>query len=131
MSKNDPLAALISSDAKATDRKKLTELLQPYMVIDQDSQEFGFHAAFHELDGNDTKLEMLLAGAKARALFFNLQDGLLPGEITTMGIMPEGSAKTSLRRLLGDHRIKKDKEGRYFLPAHRIPDLIKRLNTTE
>ncbi len=131
MSKNDPLAALISSDAKATDRKKLAELLQPYMVIDQDSQEFGFHAAFHELDSNDTKLEMLLAGAKARALFFSVADGLLSGEVIATGIMPEGSTKTSLKRLFDSHKIKKDKEGRYFLPVHRIPELIKRLNITE
>lgn len=124
---DDPLAALISSDAKATDRKMLAELLGPYMVIDRDSKEFSFHPALHEVSANDTKVEILLAGAKARALYFGLPDGLPPGEVIASGLMPEGSVKTSLKRLFDSHKIKKDKEGRYFLPAHRIPELIKRL----
>ncbi len=125
---NDPLASLISSDAKATDRKKLAELVGPYMVIDQDSREFSFHSTLHDVDGNDTKIEILLAGAKARALYFDMADGLLAGEVQAAGLMPEGSVKTSLKKLFDSHRIKKDKEGRYFLPAHRIQELIKKLN---
>lgn len=125
---NDPLAALISSDAQATDRKKLVELVGPYMVIDQESKEFSFHPALHEVSGNDAKIEILLAGAKARALYFELPDGLAPGEIMAAGLMPDGSVKTSLKKLFDSHRIKKDKEGRYFLPAHRIQELIKKLN---
>lgn len=125
---NDPLASLISSDAKATDRKKLAELVGPYMVIDQDSREFSFHSTLHDVDGNDTKIEILLAGAKARALYFDMTDGLLAGEVQAAGLMPEGSVKTSLKKLFDSHRIKKDKEGRYFLPAHRIQELIKKLN---
>ena len=128
---NDPLASLISSDAKATDRKKLAALLGPYMVIDQDSKEFSFHSALHDVDGNETKIEVLLAGAKARALYFNLSDGLLPGEVIAAGLMPEGSTKTSLKKLFDSHKIKKDKDGRYFLPAHRIQELIKKLNNKE
>jgi hypothetical protein len=128
---NDPLAALISRDAKATDRKKLAELLGPYMVIDQDSKEFSFHSGLHDIDDNETKIEILLAGAKARALYFNLPDGLLPGEVIAAGLMPEGSVKTSLKRLFDKHKIKKDKEKRYFLPAHRIAELIKKLNSQQ
>ncbi|OHA54149.1 MAG: hypothetical protein A2991_02645 [Candidatus Terrybacteria bacterium RIFCSPLOWO2_01_FULL_58_14] len=126
---NDPLASLISSNAKATDRKKLAELLKPYMVIDQDSKEFSFHSALYDVDGNDTKIEILLAGARARALFFNLPDGLSPGEVIVAGLMPEGSVKTSLKKLFDSHKIKKDKEGRYLLPAHRIQELIKKLGS--
>ena|SRR5713226_5303840 len=107
--KDDPLAALISSDAKATDRKKLAELLAPYMVIDQDSKEFGFHPQFHDITGNDRKIEIVLAGAKARSLYFKLPDGLLPGEVIAAGLMPVGSVKTSLKRLFDNHKIKKDK----------------------
>jgi hypothetical protein len=128
---NDPLASLISSDAKATDRKKLAELVGPYMVIDQDSREFSFHPALQDVGGNDAKIEILLAGAKARALFFEMPDGLLPGEIIAAGLMPEGSVKTSLKRLFDSHQIKKDKQGRYFLPAHRIQDLVKKLNSVK
>jgi hypothetical protein len=125
---NDPLASLISNDAQATDRKKLAELLVPYIVIDQDSKEFGFLQAFHDVVGNDTKIELLLAGAKARALYFNMEDGLLPGEIIAASLMPEGSAKTSVKKLFDKHQIKKNKEGRYFLPAHRVTDIIKKIS---
>jgi hypothetical protein len=127
MAKNtDPLASLISTDSKSTDRKKLADLLLSYVIIDQDTKEFGFHQAFHDLVGNDTKIELLLAGAKARALYFDMADGLLPAEIMSAGLMPEGSVKTSLKKLFDKHQIKKDKEGRYFLPAHRITDIIKK-----
>lgn len=132
MSKNnDPLDSLISSDAKATDRKKLAELLGPYMVIDQDSREFSFHTPLHDLSGNDVKLELLLAGAKARALYFDMPDGLLPGEIISVGLMPEGSVKSTLKKLYDGHKIKKDRDGRYLLPAHRIQEVIKKLSSTK
>lgn len=129
MSKNsDPLAVLISNDTKATDREKLAELLMPYIVFDEKSKEFSFHPAIYDVGGNGTKIEILLAGAKARALYFELQDGLLPGEIIATGIMPEGSVKSSLKRLFDHYRVKRDKDGRYFLPAHRIQDLAKKLS---
>ena len=127
--KTDPLAALISSDAKAVDRAQLAELLGPFMVIDQNSKDFGFLPALREVDGNGTKIEILLAGAKARALYFNLPDGLLPMEIIAAGLMPEGSVKTSLKKLFDAHVVNKDKKGRYFLPAHHVADLFKRLNS--
>jgi hypothetical protein len=128
---NDPLASLVSNDSRATDRKKLADLLLSYVVIDQGSKEFGFHQAFHDIGANDIKIELLLAATKARALYFNMVDGLLPGEIMSAGIMPEGSVKTSLKKLFDKHQIKKDKEGRYFLPAHRITDLINKTKTKE
>ncbi|MDE2230338.1 MAG: hypothetical protein KGL11_15025 [Alphaproteobacteria bacterium] len=125
--KDDPLASLISSDARATDRRKLAELLAPYIVIDQDSREFGFLPALHEIGGNENKLEVLLAGAKARALYFGVADGLGPADIVASGLMPPGSVKSGLKRLFDSHKIKKDKDGRYILPTHRIADLIKKL----
>ena len=45
--------------------------------------------------------------------------------------MPEGSVKTSLKRLLDSYKIKRDKEGRYFLPAHRVPDLMKNIKANK
>ncbi|EKD49758.1 MAG: hypothetical protein ACD_63C00056G0004, partial [uncultured bacterium] len=36
---------------------------------------------------------------------------------------------TSLKKLFDSHKIKKDKEGRYLLPAHRIQELIKKLGS--
>jgi hypothetical protein len=123
----DPLAALISSDAKAADRTKLAELLTPYLVIDEETKEFGLLGDFSELKDNGAKIEVLLAGAKARSLYFSLPDGLTPSEIMAAGIMAVGSVKSTLKRLFDNHLIKKDKEGRYYIPAHRIAEIAKNL----
>lgn len=129
MEKKDPLAVLVSSDAKSTDRQKLAELLAPYMVIDQDTKGFGFTSSFDDLQGNKTKVEVLLAGAKARSLLFGDPDGMLPAEVLATRIMAEGSMKSSLKRLFDGRKIKKDKDGRYSFPAHRVPELTKRLTS--
>jgi len=124
----DPLASLFTSDAKAIDRQKLAELLKPFVVIDESSKELSFHEAFNALKGNASKIEIILAATKARALFFNEVDGLPPGDIIALGVLAEGSVKTSLKKLFDNHKIKKDKDGRYFIPAYRIPELAKQFN---
>lgn len=123
----DPLEALISNDARTTDRKKLADLLAPYLVIDRETNEFGFNESFDDLKGNDLKIELLLAGAKARSLLFDLADGLSPSEIIATGIMAEGSVKTSLKRLFDKRKLRKDKDGRYVLPSHRVSELAQSL----
>lgn len=124
----DPLASLFTSDAKAIDRQKLAELLKPFVIIDESSKEFSFHDAFNALRSNTQKIEIILAATKARALFFNEVDGLPPGGIIALSIMPEGSVKTSLKKLFDSHKIKKDDGGRYFIPAYRISELVKQFN---
>ncbi len=124
----DPLASLFTSDAKAIDRQKLAELLEPFVIIDEGSKEFSFHDTFNSLKTNMQKIEIILSAAKARALFFNEVDGLSPGDIITLGVMPEGSVKTSLKKLFDRHKIKKDKDGRYFIPSYRISELVKQFN---
>ncbi len=128
INQKDPLASLFINDAKAIDRQKLAELLKPFVIIDEGSKEFGFHDAFNTLKNNMHKMEIVLCAVKARSLFFNEIDGLPPGDIIELGIMPEGSVKTSLKKLFDDRKIKKDKEGRYFIPAYRISELIKQFN---
>jgi hypothetical protein len=125
---NDPLMALVSSDSKAADRKKLADLVLPFLVIDHESKEFGFNSSFDELNGNELKLELLLAGAKARSLLFSVPDGLTPSEIISTGVMPEGSVKSSLKRLFDARKIRRDSDGRYVLPAHRIGELSNRVS---
>ncbi len=125
----DPLAGLVSADGKATDRQKLYELVSPFIKLDPESKGFSFLGAFSDISNNMSKLEMLLAGAKARALYFEMPDGLQPGEIIALGVMAEGSVKGSLKKLFDTHKIKKDKEGRYFVPAYRILELTKQFNS--
>lgn len=122
MKNDDPLKALVSSDATATDHKQLAELVTPYAVIDEKTKEFSFLPAFTELD-NRRKIEIVLAAAKARHLLFDVEDGLSPNDIIALSIMPDGSVKTSLRGLLSDHKIKKDKDGHYYLPSYRISEV--------
>lgn len=126
--KRDPLASLFTNDAKAVDRQQLATLVVPFLSIDQNSREFGVLPTFSSIDSNSAKIEILLAAAKARALYLNEPDGLLPGEIIATGIMPVGSFKSSLKKLFDAHKIKKDKENRYYLPSYRIPELIKQFS---
>jgi len=125
---NDPLASLLTNDARAIDRQKLAELLQPFVVIDESSKEFSFHDKFNALKKNAQKIEIILAAAKARALVFNEPDGLIQKELVGLSVMAEGSIKSTLKRLYDSHKIKKDKEGRYFVPAYRISELVKQFN---
>jgi hypothetical protein len=74
---------------------------------------------------------MLLAAAKARALYLKKPDGLLPAQIIEMGVMAVGSVKSSLKKLADSHKLKKDKEGRYFLPSYRIAELIKQFTSAD
>lgn len=124
---DDPLSELVTSDSKATDRRKLADLLKPFVEIDGTTKEFSFLAQFDELENNDEKIELVLAAAKARALIFNAEDGMLPKEIIELGVMPAGSVKTSIRRLQGEHKIKKNKSERYVLPPYRVPEMLKKL----
>lgn len=124
---NDPLAALFTDDAKAVDRKQLAAVVAPYISIDKETKEFGFLPAFSELENNMLKIEILLSAAKARSMYLSQPDGLLPVEIIATGIMAVGSVKSSLKSLFDGHKINKDKNGRYFLPAYRVPELVKRV----
>jgi hypothetical protein len=126
--KNDPLASLFTDDAQAINREQLALLLSPFLSIDRESNELVFKADFNKIKGNDSKIEILLAGAKARSLFLNLPDGLLPKEIIATSILPIGSIKSSLKNLSDNHKIKKDKEGRYSVPTYRISELSKQFN---
>ena len=119
----DPLASLIGS-GKENERQKLAELLAPFVIIDEGSKEFYFKDAFTKVDNNAIKIELLLAAARARSLYFNEPDGLTAQEIIILSIMPEGSVKTTLRKLFSiEHKIKQSGK-RYLLPSYRIPEII-------
>lgn len=126
--KKDPLASLFINNARAVDRQQLKALVTPFLSIDQNSREFATLPAFWKIDGNTAKIEIMLAAAKARALYLNEPEGLLPGEIIATEIMAVGSVKSSIKKLFDEHKIKQDKEGRYFIPSYRIPELIKQFS---
>lgn len=118
----DPLSSLIGS-GKENERQRLAELLAPFVIIDEDSKEFYFKDAFTQIDNNALKIELLLAAAKARSLYFNEQDGLTAQDIIILSIMPEGSVKTTLRKLFSiEHKIKQ-KDKKYIMPSYRIEEI--------
>jgi len=123
----DPLASLFTDDAKATNREQLASLVVPFIKLVKDSKEFEFLPAFSKLKDNPSKIEILLAAVKARALFLNEPDGLAPSEIIATQILPEGSVKSAVKGLFDGHKIKKDKDGKkYILPPYRIPELTEK-----
>lgn len=123
MANEDPLKILISNDALAINRKQVADFLHSYTSIDGISKQLIFLPNFMDLS-NINKIEIILLASKARALVFELADGMTPGEIIALDVMPVGSAKSSVKNLFDSKRIKKDKVGRYFLPGYRINELI-------
>lgn len=122
----DPLSKLVSDDFKAEDRKKLADILLPFVIIDNDTQRPNFKESFYKIENNNDKLELILITEKARALFFEKgeNEGLRPTDIISLEIIPEGSVKTGLKRLFDSGKIKKKKSGEYFLPNYRLPELF-------
>lgn len=127
---NDPLKSLLVGDIKNIDRQRLANLVGPFVAIDQNTRELGFHEKFQELSKNSSKVEIILSAAKARALLFDQPDGMTQKEIVDLGVIPEGSAKSTIFRLVRSYKIKKDSEDRYFIPNHRISSLMEEYNTT-
>jgi hypothetical protein len=124
----DPLQSLLAEDIKSLDRSRLAEFLQPYVQFDKNSGDVNFLPGFDSIVTNDSKMEVILSASKAKSLLFeNEPDGLTPGNIISMEVMPAGSVKSSLKKLYDDRKIKKDINGRYVLPNYRISDVIERL----
>jgi hypothetical protein len=127
----DPLNQLLTDDGGATDREQLATLVTPFIRLVKDSEEFEFLPAFSKLD-NASKVTLLLAASKARALLFNLPEGLASSEIIATQVMAEGSSKSAIKALFDGHKIKKDKAGKkYILPSYRISELVEKFTKTK
>lgn len=128
MNEDDPLRKLISSNTREIDRKKLAELLDPFVVFDEATHEMGFKTGFGKLQDNVSKLEVILIGEKAKALIFDEknEEGLASGEIIALEVMPEGSVKSTLKKLFDEKRILKDKKGKYYLPSYKLDELFQK-----
>lgn len=125
----NPLDVLLTDDA-STNLEQLATLVKPFIKIVRDSKEFEFLTAFSKLD-NNSKIEILLAASKARALLFDEAEGLAPSEVIAMQVMTEGSTKSAIKSLFDSRKIKKDKEDKkYVLPPYRIPELVEKINKT-
>lgn len=124
----DPLAALLADDTRTIDRNRLAVFLAPYVQFDRTTKDIGLLDAFNTIIPNDAKIEVILMASKARFLILDTPEGLSPSELIKMDIMPEGSVKSSLKKLYDGRKIKKEpSSGKYFIPNYRIDDVTERL----
>jgi len=125
MNQDDPLKKLIVSNSKDIDRQKMADILDPYVGFDETSQIMNFKEEFRTLGTNVDKLEMVLLADKARSLYFqDRKEGLSQSEILALEIMPEGSVKSTLKKLADPRKILKNAEGKYYIPTYRLGELF-------
>lgn len=129
----DPLEQLLSDDFKAEDRERLATLLLNYIIFDKESKQVHFKDTFHNLDNNSDKMELVFLTEKARALLFEngKNEGLGQSDIIAFDILPIGSVKTTLKKLFDTGKIKKNQQGKYFLPSYRLNELFAKYSTKE
>lgn len=120
---NDPLLSLVSDDASSLDREKIASFLKPFITFDKETKEIVFSSQFRELKDNMKKIEIVLLASKVKSLIFEEEEGLLPKEIIFLEIMPLGSAKTAIKKLSDNGRIKKNGK-KYYLPNYHITKII-------
>lgn len=128
---NDPLQELLADDAQSIDRNRLATFLKPFVRFDKASKEPHFLVGYESIVSNDAKIEVVLLASKARSLIFGEPEGLSPVEIIKLDIMPEGSVKSSIKKLSDGRKIKKDATGKYSVPNYRINDITERVRAKE
>lgn len=126
----DPLADLFSDDVKAIDRGTVAAALKSYIILDRTTNAIAVLPAFEKVNGNAEKIEIILMASKALSLLVDDQrDGMTQGDITTMDIMPEGSVKSTLKKLFDSKKIKKNTvDSSYYIPNYRINEVVEKLN---
>lgn len=126
MDLNDPLSKLVVKDLNEIDRQKLADLLGPFTYFDETGETIKFKDKFHELGTNAEKLEIILLADKARILIFkgNRNEGMSQTDILKLEAMPDGSVKTTIKRLSDSRQISKNPDGKYFIPGYKLNELI-------
>jgi hypothetical protein len=126
----DPLADLFSDDVKSIDRGTIAAALKPYIILDRNTGAIAVLPAFEKVNGNAEKIEIILMASKALSLLIEGQrDGMTQGQITAMDIMPEGSVKSTLKKLFDSKKTKKNSDDSgYYIPNYRINEVLDRLN---
>lgn len=125
---NDPLLSLISSDAASLNREKIAAFLKPYISFDKTTKDIILGQQFRLLKDNPKKVEILFLASKVKSLIFNEEEGFLPKELITLEIMPEGSVKGTIKKLSDDSKIKKNTNGKYYLPNYRVNEVMDTTN---
>lgn len=122
----DPLNQLLGEDVQSIDRNRLATFLSPYVRFEKLTKDMHFLVEFESIVSNDAKIEVILLAAKAKSLLFDEPDGLAPSQIIALEVMPAGSVKSSLKKLSDARKIKKDSQGRYFIPNYGVTEAMNR-----
>lgn len=132
MNKNikDPLADLFSDDVKSIDRGTVAVALKPYIILDRSTNAIAVLPAFEKVEGNIEKIEIILLASKALSLLVEGQsDGMTQAGVISMDIMPEGSVKSTLKKLFDSKKIKKNTGvASYYIPNYRTNEVVEKLN---
>lgn len=122
---DNPLKSLIIENNQSLDLHQLTDLLTNRIAFTAEA-EMQFLGDFYNMN-NQQKVLLILLGAKAKSILFEVPDGLTPSEIIAFDIMPLGSVKSTLKTLLEDtHEVKKNTDKRYYIPNYLTSKLITR-----
>ena len=131
MDKNheDPLNILFSEDIGAAERQKIAGFLKTLIALDRTNKQIGVLPDFEKLSSNFEKIEVVLMASKALSLALDgIVDGMTQKEVISLGIMPAGSVKNTLKKLFDSKKIGKNKNSKYFIPDYRITEVIKKHN---
>jgi hypothetical protein len=118
----NPLKDLLMDESQSTNLDELSQLLKPFIGIDKSSHDIHFLPPFHE-QKNDFMILILLAASKARKELLGDEEKMTPSEIISLDIMPEGSVKSTLKKLF-DGKIIKSENKKYYLPNYQIRSLL-------
>ena len=114
----NPLLVLVSKDE--VDLQKLANLLSNFIGIEKSGKIF-FKSTYLSL-GAAEKIQYLLLASKARFLLnLSKTEKLSPKEITILSKLPEGTVKSTLKRLREKGMILSE-ESLYFFPNYRVND---------
>lgn len=119
----NPLESLYG-DSNAIDLSRLANLLKPFVIIDRISKKLNFLESFEKLSSNTEKIEIILVASKATNVLEKTPEGFTTGEIISFNIMPEGSVKSSIKKLYDGRKILKNTDGKYVLPNYRLGEII-------
>ncbi len=113
---DDPLTILVSEEN--VDRQKLADVLSGFVGIEQDGKIF-LKQLFFQLDAAK-KIQALLLAAKARFLLkLSETECLSPKEVVSLSKLPEGTVKSTLKRLKENGFILV-RDALYSFPNYRI-----------
>lgn len=119
MTDRDPLEDLLV-DAVAVDRGRIAKALKDIYGIDGQTGAVIAQAGLNALGQREKALAYLLARRVAVLLGIATDETSSPGEVSVGTGIRGGSARPLIRRLLQDHHISQDTDGRYGLSHHQI-----------